>query len=221
MHPSLPIVKAKVWVSARKEALTKRHPEWSESQVTTVSQWKTRFLKNVPYALLASLGTLSLLKHVIWFEATLATLLSNWSEFAVQLFKIATLGLLEWMGVEVPQWLVNYLTVGVGMTGIWAKTTSDVQVIKKSSALGDPMDHMVLSSGCFGCGLWMLYTPFLSPLWPALLVIPLTTIFSASLARDWGVSQSQLASIQIKRSLSFMEPFIVAFIVWSGFALIM
>lgn len=220
-HPTLPIIHAKLEVMRRKEQLRDRNPGWTEKQTSAIaewdyyfSRWGARFAQSIPFQLLASLGVLTLFMNAIWFEPTLAGLLSQWSDLCIYLLKLVTLGLLEWMEITVPAWAVSYLTTGIGMTGIMAKQANDLAMIKNVSALDDPMDHISFSTGCFGCGLWVLYAPLTAWLWPAFLLAPMVSMSSRSLARDWGVTRAQLAVIQLKRAGTYAGPFVIALAVW-------
>lgn len=224
-HPTLQFVQIKAQVLKRKERLRHHHPDWTDKQIDTIgdydfffSQWKVRFRQNIPFSILASLGTLTLFKNVIWFEPTLAWYLSQWSDVAVNLFKIATLGVFEWLGIHIPAWLVQYLTIGIGMTGIACRVINDFQIIK-ASAFDDPFQHQQLTSGCTGCFMQVVMVPFTAPFWPLFILVPLVTIRSSSLRREWEVTRSQMVKIQLKRAIMYTEPFLISSLIWLAFAL--
>ena len=89
-HPyesTLYIVRQKADVLARTESLQEKFPEWSHDYAKSkaewdyfYSKWKVRFLASLPYAVIGSLGTLSLLGNFIIYEPTLALILSEWTD---------------------------------------------------------------------------------------------------------------------------------------------
>lgn len=226
IHPTLAIIKVKAELDRSKKHLRNQHPDWTEKQTSTIAEWdlyfarwRNRFRENIPYSILASLGALSFLKDSQWYEPTLATFLSQWSDLTVYIFRALTLGIFEWAGVHVPTVAIDYLTVGVGMAGITINTISDIQMIKKCSVFDEEMSHFYLTSGCFGFFLWLVFAPIMAPFWPMFFVIPIASMFSKSLASKWGIQRSQLAKIQLKRVLMHSEPFVVSLLAWILFLL--
>ncbi len=216
-HPTLFIAHAKSELETRKTAIRNQHPEWDEKGISTKAEydyyfalWKERLKQNIPYLILASIGTLSLFKEFFWIEPTLAGLLSNWNSLAENIFKIITLRVFDW-----PSWTVNYLCIGIGMAGILVNMINDMQIVTKTSVFDEPMNHLSLQLGCFKKFIWILYVPLLSPLWPFMIIVPILTMFSNSLQREWGVSKIGLVNIQLKRVAMVLEPFIIPLFVWS------
>ncbi|MEL7396240.1 MAG: hypothetical protein AAFN44_07710 [Pseudomonadota bacterium] len=225
-HPSVHIIDAKYWIYKKKNELRAQHPDWPEKGIETVaeweyffSKWRSRFLKSIPYALVASIGVLTLFRDVIWFEPVLAMILSKWSSLAVDIFELVTFGFFKWIGLDIPGYIIDYLTVGIGLTGIWSKMVNDLQKIRVSMS-EDDIDHLMYSSGLFGCFMWILYVPLISPVWPLLILVPILSMGSLALPKKWGVPRSKFVNIQIRRAVMFMNPFIVAVIVWALFAII-
>jgi len=223
-HPSVSIVNLKLKVEKNKRRIKNRHPEWTELGVMRVatwehyfSQWATRFLRSIPYTLLTSIGALTLFKDLVWFEPLLATILTKWSDIAQYIFKFVTLGIFAWLEIAVPDWLISYLTIGVGMVGIMAKMLVDIQIIEKASICDDAMGHLSLTSGFAAFGSWVIFCPFLAPFWPVFILVPIFTMFSLSLAEKWEIPKNQVAAIQLKRSFMYTEPFVIASLIWAIF----
>lgn len=227
-HPyesTLYVVRQKADVLARTENLQEKFPEWSHGYAKSkaewdyfYSKWKVRFVASLPYAVIGALGALSLLGDSIIYEPILALILSEWTDLILWFVNLVSFGFFEWIGFEFPRPLANYLSIGIGVTGIHFRFMNDLSIISKMSATDSTISHMGYSNGCVSLFLTFLHMPVYAPIWPLFPVAQIGQIywglFSGSIAKRWSLTRRALLEVQLKRLLMYSEPLLVAIFIY-------
>lgn len=167
-----------------------------------MADWLKDFMGRTPFAILGAIGLLSMASQFI----NLADDIENW----LKVWKAVTRPVWEWIagliGYELPNWLKDYLTVGVIHAGMYVRTR---YFERKSSVHSDLFFDREIGDHQFLTAVWVY--PFYGLLWPVYFVSFLLLISIDVIDPDKSYPLSKSFSVYLETVIVFL-----IFVAFSG-----